>query len=186
MKNNNKVSAFKLGEIIEGYNYLVLNERAVRASAGIMLLLASIASINGFILKNYYVIPYIVGFLLINFLLGVFLNQKFVPTFMLGTWIVSKQKPIYMGAIQKKFAWSLGGLLSGIIFVLSFKLLSDTSYFQPVCFLCVICILLMYFESVFGICVGCKLYSLARKLKLIKKPEYNPECMGGSCEINNK
>jgi len=44
----------------------------------------------------------------------------------------------------------------------------------------------MYLESVFGICIGCKLYSLARKLKLIKKPEYDPECMGGSCEINNK
>ena len=41
----------------------------------------------------------------------------------------------------------------------------------------------MYFESVFGICVGCKLYYLAIKLKLIKKPKDNPKCMGGSCEI---
>jgi len=178
-----KSSVISSGEFIKGYSYPVLNERAIRASAGIMFLLASIASINGFILKNYIVIPYIVGFLLLNFLIGVFINPKFAPTFMLGSWIVSKQKPIYIGAIQKRFAWSLGILLSGAIFLLSFKLLLDPSYFMAVCQLCLICILLMYLESVFGICVGCKLYYLAIKLKLIKKPNDNPKCMGESCEI---
>jgi len=180
---NNKNSILNSGEIIERYNYPVLNERAIRASAGIMLLLATIASINGFILKNYYVIPYIVGFLLLNFLIGVFINPKFVPTFMLGSWIVSKQTPIYIGAIQKRFAWSLGIVLSGTIFFLSFKLLSDPSYFNSVCRLCVICIFLMYLESVFGICVGCKLYNLAIKLKLMKKPVEKQNCIGDSCEI---
>jgi hypothetical protein len=180
---NKKSSIISFGETIEGYNYPVLNERAIRASAGIMLLLASIASINGFILKNYYVIPYIVGFLLLNFLIGVFVNPKFVPTFMLGSWIVSKQKPIYVGAIQKRFAWSLGIILSGTIFFLSFKLLSNPSYFGPVCQLCIICILLMYLESVFGICVGCKLYGLAIKFKLMKKPVEKPNCIGDSCEL---
>lgn len=179
-----KVGIISSGESVKGYNYPVLNERAIRASAGIMLLLALIASINGFIFQNYIVIPYIAGFLLLNFLIGVFINPKFVPTFILGSWIVSKQKPIYIGAIQKKFAWSLGILLSGIIFTLSFKLLLDPSYFGPMCRLCVICIFLMYLESVFGICVGCKLYYLAIRLKLIKKPKENPKCMGDSCAIS--
>ena len=125
-----KSKIFSSGEIIKGFKYPVLNERAIRASAGLMLLLASIATVNGFILKNYYVIPYISGFLLLNFLIGVFINPKYVPTFMLGSWIVSKQTPIYIGAIQKRFAWSLGILLSGIIFLLSFKLLADPSYFN--------------------------------------------------------
>jgi hypothetical protein len=181
-----KSNLFCSGENIAEYDYPVLNERAVRASAGIMLLLASIASINGFILNKFIVIPYIVGFLLLNFLVGVFINPKFVPTYFVGKWIVSKQKPIYIGAIQKRFAWSLGVILSATIFILSLFLINDSSYFNIVCPLCLICIILMYFESVFGICIGCKLYFLAIKLKLIKKSKHNPKCMGDSCEINKK
>ena len=109
-------SIINYGEIVKGFNYPVLNERAIRASSGIMLFFGVIASINGFILKNYIIIPYISGFILLNFFIGVFINQKYAPTMMLGNWIVSKQKPIYIGAIQKKFAWSLGIILSSIMF----------------------------------------------------------------------
>ena len=40
------------GEYKEGINYKVLDERAMRGSAGIMLLLALVAFINGFILRE--------------------------------------------------------------------------------------------------------------------------------------
>ncbi|MFK5959519.1 MAG: DUF4395 domain-containing protein [Lutibacter sp.] len=173
----------RFGAYIEGKNYKVLDERQLRASAGIMLLLGVIAFINGFILNKYYVIPYISGFLLINFLIGIFINPKYSPTMLLAKIVIYKQSPWPIGAIQKKFAWSLGLILSAIIFTLSLFLINDSAYFDPICLLCIICILLLYLETAFGICVGCKLYNLAINLKLLKKPLEKPNCMGDSCEV---
>lgn len=183
MKRNEKKSLIYFGDEIKGKKYRVLDERVMRASAGIMLFLGLIAFINGFILQNFIVIPFISGFLLLNFLIGIFINPKFAPTMIIANWITSKQTPIYIGAIQKKFAWSLGLGLATIIFGLSIKLLSNPLFFPPVCMLCLICLFLLYFESAFGICIGCKLYHFSIKLKLIKEPKHKPNCMGDSCEI---
>jgi len=169
------------GEYIEGRKYKVLDERQLRASAGIMLLLGIIASINGFILNKYTVIPYISGFLLLNFLIGIFINPKYAPTMLLAKLIVYNQSPLPIGAIQKKFAWSLGLVLSTVIFSLSLFLINDATFFDPVCLLCIICLVLLYLEAAFGICVGCKLYDLAINLNLLKKPIEKPNCMGDSC-----
>lgn len=171
------------GEKTKGYKYLTLNEREVRASSGIMLLLGFIAFVNGFVLQNFIVIPYIAGFLLINFLIGLFIGSKYAPTIFIGKYFVKKQTPIPIGAIQKKFAWSLGAILATIILILSIMLQNNPMLFGPVCMLCLICLILLYFETVFAICFGCKLYYLAIRLKLIKKPKDNPKCMGDSCEL---
>ncbi|HHB78975.1 MAG TPA: hypothetical protein ENK85_07055, partial [Saprospiraceae bacterium] len=58
------------GEYIDGTPYKVLDERVIRASAGIMLFLGLIAFVNGFVLNKYDVIPYISGFLVLNFSIG--------------------------------------------------------------------------------------------------------------------
>lgn len=177
------MSIISFGEYIEGKNFKVLDERRMRASAGIMLLLGLIAFINGFILQNYIVIPFISGFLMLNFMIGIFVNPKFSPTVFIAYLIVRKQSPLPIGAIQKKFAWSLGLGLSLVIFMLSLFLLNDVSFFEPVCILCMICLILLYMETSFGICLGCKLYYLAIRLKLLKEPEKKPNCMGDSCEV---
>jgi uncharacterized RDD family membrane protein YckC len=174
---------FSFGEYQEGKGYKVVDERVWRGSAGVMLLLGFIAFVNGFILKNYIVLPYISGFLVANFAIGIFINPKFSPTVFVARLLTSGQSKLPIGAVQKRFAWSLGLSLSIAIFVLSLQLLSDVSYFDPVCMLCLICLLFLYLESAFGICVGCKLYTLALKTKLMKAPEERPNCMGDSCEV---
>lgn len=178
------MSFISFGEYIEGRNYKVLDERIVRGSAGVMLLLAIYASINGFIFKNYIVVPYISGFLALNFLIAIFINPKFSPTVIASWLLVRNQSPLPIGAIQKKFAWSLGLILSSTIFILSLQLLSDSSYFDSVCLLCIACIILLYLESVFGICVGCKIYHLSIRLKILKAPKEKPNCMGDSCDVD--
>lgn len=171
------------GEYKDDLGYKVVDERVWRGSAGIMLLLGTVASINGFILNKYEIIPYISGFLVINFFIGVFINPKFSPTALLSRMVTYNQSPLWIGAVQKKFAWSLGLALSITIFILSLQLVNDVSYFGPVCILCLLCLLLLYLESVFGICVGCQIYHLAIRSKIIKAPEVKPNCMGDSCEV---
>ncbi|MBN2236774.1 MAG: DUF4395 domain-containing protein [Bacteroidales bacterium] len=177
------MSIVSFGEYQEGIAFKVMNERAMRASAGILFLLGLIAFINAFILQRFIVIPYISGLLAVNFIIGVFINPKFAPTLFLGRLIVRKQAPLYIGAIQKRFAWSLGLFLSLLIFGLSLKLQGDITFFEPVCMLCLICLFLLFIETAFGICGGCKLYYLAIRLKLFKEPEVKPNCMGDSCEV---
>jgi len=178
------MSIISFGEYIEDHGYKVLNERQIRASAGIMFLLGLIAFINAFVLDKYAIVPYISGFLLLNFLIGIFINPKFAPTMFIAMLFVYKQSSLPIGAIQKKFAWSLGLVLASVIFTLSLFLINDPSFFEPVCFLCIICLVLLYFESAFGICVGCKLYDIAIKMKLLQKPIEKPNCMGDACEVS--
>jgi len=177
------MAIISFGEYIEGKSFKVLEGRSVRASSGVMFLLGAYASINGFILNNYKVIPYIAGFLVLSFFISVFINPKYSPTMLIGRIFVGRQSPLYIGAIQKKFAWSLGLVLSSIIFVLSLFLLNDTTYFEPVCMLCIVCLILLYLETAFGICVGCKIYFLAVKVKLLPKPTERPNCMGDACGV---
>lgn len=177
------MSFVSFGEYIEGRSFKVVDERRMRASAGIMFLLGLIASINGFMLQWFAVIPYFAGFLVLNFIIGLFINPKYSPTILIAWLFVRKQSPLPIGAVQKKFAWSLGLALSTTIFFLSILLLKDTTYFEPVCMLCIICLILLYLETAFGICVGCKLYFLAVRLKLLKKPIEKPNCMGDACEV---
>lgn len=177
------MEVFSFGKTVEGKGFKVLEERNMRASAGIMLFLGIIAFINGFLLQNYEVITYISGFLTLNFMIGLFINPKFSPTMFVGWLFVRKQTPILIGAIQKRFAWSLGLGLATVIFTLSLFLLNDITYFDPVCMLCLVCLALLFLESTMGICVGCKLYYLFIFLKIIKEPVEKPNCMGDSCEV---
>jgi hypothetical protein len=175
---------FKFGDLEEGIPYRVLDEREIRASAGILLFLGTLASINAFLLERYIVVPYLAGFIALNFIIGLFLNPRWAPTMLLARIATFRQSPLPIGAVQKKFAWSLGLGLSLIIFTLSLFLLDNSLYFEPVCMLCILCLFLLFFESAFGICIGCKLYDLFIFLRIIKKPEVRPNCVGDSCNYD--
>ena len=177
------MSIISFGEYKDGKPYKVLDERRMRASAGIMLLFGTIAAVNGFALQNYVVIPYIMGVFVLNFLVGIFINPKYAPTVLLAWLFVRKQTSLPVGAVQKKFAWSIGLALSSTIFVLSILLQTNPTLFHPVCLLCFLCLFVLYLETAFAICLGCKVYNLFIWLKILPKPKEKPNCMGNSCDI---
>lgn len=177
------MSIFSFGEYKEGTAYKVLDEREVRASAGIMLFFAMVAFVNVGFLERYFVISFVSGGLMLNFMIGLFINPKFAPTMILARLIVRNQSPLPIGAVQKKFAWSIGLILATSIFGLSLLLLNDITYFETVCKLCIICLWILFFETAFGICLGCKIYHYALKLKILPQPKEKPNCMGDSCEV---
>jgi hypothetical protein len=90
--------------------------------------------------------------------------------------IIGQQIPEYVGAAQKKFAWTIGLVLASIIFIL---LVVMNSYSFITGIICLICLIFLFFESVFGICLGCKFYPMFHK----EKTQY---CPGGVCEIKVK
>ena len=73
----NKIIQF--GENVEGYDIPVLNEREVRASAGILflLLLISIFPIN--YESDFFMVKYVVTLFLTDFIIRVLINPRFYP-----------------------------------------------------------------------------------------------------------
>ena len=108
----------EFGESVPGLPYKTVDERVMRGSAGIMLVLAAIAMVNGFVLQNYIAVTTVSAFLMGNFLIGVGVNLRFAPTIIAAKWMVQGQTPIPIGAVQKRFAWFLGLALSTAIFSL--------------------------------------------------------------------
>ena len=166
----------QFGENVEGYNIPVLNEREIRASAGI-LFLATFISLMLIIFKDNFVpIKYVITIFLTDFIIRVFINPKFSPTLIIGRLIVGNQVPEYVGAQQKKFAWIIGIILSATMFIF---MVVVNSYSPITGIVCLICLVFLFFESAFGICLGCKFYSIFHR----EKPQH---CPGEVCDVRSK
>ena len=170
--NRNK----QFGENVEGYAIPVLNNREIRATAGIMFLLAFISLILILSNGNFVPVKYVLSVFVVEFFIRLFINPKYAPLLIIGRIIVSNQNPEFVGAEQKKFAWFIGFTIS----VIMFFLLVIMNAFSPITgFACHICLILMFSESAFGICIGCKLYGFIKK----DKAQY---CPGEICDIKQK
>lgn len=182
-----KYGFFTYGQVIPGLTiygkpapYPVLNERAVRAGAGIMLILGLFAVFHGFYLSDFTYLKIVVALFFFDFLAKVVIGIRFSPIAQLGEFLVRGQEPEYVGAVQKRFAWSIGLVLSGTMVLLLYVFDVRGPLNLAICSLC---LFFMFFESAVGICVGCKIYALLLKYKLIKEPEYRPVCPGNVCSI---
>jgi len=161
---------------VEGYNIPVLNEREIRASAGI-LFLATFFSLMLIIFKNNFLpVKYVITLFLTDFIIRVFVNPKYSPTLIIGRLIVRNQVPEYVGARQKKFAWTIGVVLSATMFIF---LVVVNAYSPITGITCLVCLIFLFFESAFGICLGCKFYSIFHK----EKAQY---CPGEICDAKSK
>ncbi len=166
----------KFGEDVEGYDIPVLNEREIRASAGILFLVMFMSLMLIVFKADFLLIKYVIIMFLTDFIIRVFVNPKFAPTLILGRMIVRNQNPEYVGARQKKFAWTIGLVLAALMFIF----LVVVNSFSPITGItCLICLVFLFFESAFGICLGCKFYSWFYK----ERAQY---CPGEVCDTKSK
>lgn len=166
----------KFGEDVEGYDIPVLNEREIRAAAGLLFLMLFISVMFVAFLENFLLLKYAVTIFLTDILIRVFINPKYAPTLILGRLIVRNQVPEYVGAQQKKVAWIIGIVLATVFFTLTVVV---NSYSPITGIICFICLIFLFFEAAFGICLGCKFYSMFYK----DKAQY---CPGEVCDVNAK
>lgn len=164
---------FGFGETIPGYDVPVLNEREVRASAGILFLFAFMTFSSAWFDGNFRPTKIFVIAFLIDFSIRLFVNPRFAPSMIAGRFAVRGQAPEWVGAPQKRFAWAIGWVLA----IAMLWLIVINNVIGPINLLiCGTCLLLMFFECAFGICIGCKLYHLLTRQRA-------QHCAGGSCEV---
>src|SRR3982750_3112595 len=116
-KNKNMNKLIQFGENVEGYPIPVLNEREIRAAAGILFLATFISLMLILFDNNFMPIKYVSTLFLTDLLIRVFVNPRFAPSLIIGRLIVRNQVPEYVGAAQKRFAWIIGIFLSATMFV---------------------------------------------------------------------
>lgn len=164
------------GEKVEGYEIPVLNEREARAGAGILLLPAIASFVNSYLTHDFIFTKIFVTVFMVDFFVRIFINPNYAPSLILGRFFVQNQSPEYVGAKQKRFAWSIGFTLSVVMFliIVVFEMMTTVKIA-----ICLLCITFLFSESAFGICLGCILYHKTQK----NSPLY---CPGNVCEIKRK
>lgn len=167
---------FRFGIDHPDYPVRVLNEREARAGAGLLLLLAGVAFLKAWYLGDFSLTRLAVVAFFIDFVIRVLVNPAYAPSLVVGRFFVRHQKPDYVGAPQKRFAWSIGLALAALMMVL--VVFNDVR--GPINLLiCSACILFLFCETAFGICIGCSIYNLFNREKA-------QLCPGGACEIHER
>jgi hypothetical protein len=166
-------SFFAFGETRPEFSVPVLNERAVRAAAGIVFVFAMVAFMNAWLQGNFLPTRVFVVAFLLDFGVRILVNPRFSPSLILGQWMVRKQVPEWVGAPQKRFAWGIGLALA----LAMFFLMVVNQVVGPINLLvCLLCLGLMWLEAAMGICVGCKIYNAIYRDKA-------QLCPGGVCAL---
>ncbi len=166
----------RFGETVAGYDIPVLNEREIRGAAGILFLFMLISFMTIMFKADFLMIKYFITVFMLDMGIRVFINPKYSPSLIIARFMVRNQTPQYVGAAQKKFAWYIGLTLSTAMFI---HMIIFNAYGIINGLSCLICMILMFFELAFGICIGCKIYGLFNKDKV----QY---CPGEVCELKDR
>lgn len=166
----------QFGETVKGYEIPVLNEREIRGAAGILFLFMLLSFMMVMFEANFVLIKYFISIFLLDMAIRIFINPKYSPSLIIARYLVRNQTPQYVGAAQKKFAWYIGLTFSSAMFIL----MNVFNSYGPINGLsCLVCMIFMFFEVSFGICIGCKIYGLFNKNKV----QY---CPGEVCELKDR
>ncbi len=174
MINFSKLLA-EYGERVPGYEVGVVNDREVRAAAGIMFMLGMIVIFVGIGYNHVIVARVYLTLVFLDLSIRLF-SPSYAPFMLLGRFFVRNQKPEYVGAAQKRFAWLVGWIIF-LPMMYWFVLHWDITFYKIL--ICVLCLSIIFVESAFGVCLGCKLYPFF----LRKEAQH---CPGGVCEVPTK
>ena len=162
-----------IGRIVPGYDVPVVDERAVRAAAGLLFLGGAVAWGLALHAGTARPLQPFGMFFLIDMLLRVLVGERWSPTMALGALIVRRQRPEWVGAEQKRFAWWFG---VGLAFASCAAMGLVGAPLGDTLALCSVCLSLLFLETAFGICVGCALQARFGRTA----PRY---CPGDSCAV---
>ncbi|WP_172600498.1 DUF4395 domain-containing protein [Sulfurivermis fontis] len=163
---------FAFGEAVAGYDLPVLNEREVRAAAGILFFGALVSFMNAWLAGNFQPIRVFVVAFLIDFTLRVLVNPRYAPSMVLGRLAVAHQAPEWVGAPQKRFAWSIGLVLATVMLYL---VIVERVVGPLNLAICSLCLLLLFCETAFGVCLACIVYNAFHRQRA-------RHCPGGVCD----
>jgi len=163
------------GMKVPGYDVGMVNEREVRAGAGILFVIGFLVLNNAVMLGHSGIGPkFFVSYFAFDMLVRI-INPFYAPSLILGRLFIRNQEPEYIAAKQKRLAWLIGFLIA-IPMVFAFVITPYVSIAKI--FVCLFCLSLLLMETSFGFCLGCFVY---RKIFFVE----TVYCTGG-CKFTFK
>jgi hypothetical protein len=157
----------------------VFNENEVRAAAGLTMVAGAIAFSYAYFAKNYVPLQVVTTFFFVEFLIRLTAGLRYSPVGLLSRALAHRQPPQWVSAKPKRFAWSVG---LGLAFSMMIITNSGVRGLLPRT-ICLICLTLMWTESVLGVCLGCELHSRLVRRGWTKVDPAFEVCAHGVCEL---
>ncbi len=156
----------------------VVNEHAVRAAAGITLVIGAVGFCLAFFDQAYLPLQAAASFFFVEFLVRTRFGIRRSPVGVAAHRLTRRYPPDWVSAEPKMFAWHLG---LGMAFAMTIITNSGIRGALPAT-LCAICLTLMWMETALGLCLGCELH---RRLVQRGWKSNDPDmvCAGGVCQL---
>lgn len=157
----------------------VFNEHEVRAAAGLTMAMGAIAFVYANFEKQFLPIKLVTTFFFVEFLIRVTIGLRYSPVGVVARWLMRRVEPQWVSAKPKRFAWTLGLVMSLAMMIITN---SDIHGALPRT-ICLICLALMWSESVLGVCLGCEVHGVLVRRGWASKDEAYEICAHGACEL---
>jgi Domain of unknown function (DUF4395) len=156
-----------------------VDEQHARVAAGITMALGAVAFVYANFDKRFLPIRAVSTFFAIDFLLRVTAGLERSPAGMVARWLTRRHPPQWVSAKPKRFAWTLGLVMSTAMAVITN---SGIHGWIPRS-ICLICLTLMWLEAVLGLCLGCEIYRLMVQRRWRTQDDAYEICANNACEI---
>ena len=157
----------------------VFDENAVRAAAGITMVVGAVAFAYAYFDAYYVPLQVVTTFFFVEFAVRLLAGLRYSPVGIVSRLMTRGYPPNWVSAKPKRFAWMIG---LGMSFAMMVITNSGVRGYLPRT-ICLLCLALMWLESVLGLCLGCKLHAvLVRQGVTTKDPDFEI-CAHGVCEI---
>ena len=157
----------------------VYNENEVRAAAGLTMVTGAVAFSYAYFDHLFLPLKIVTSFFFVEFLTRVTIGFQFSPIRVVSWAMTRNQPPDWVSAKPKRFAWTLGLAMAAAMTVITNV---NIHGYLPRS-MCLICLTLMWMESVLGLCLGCKIYALMVKRGWRGSDADIEVCAGGVCEV---
>ena len=157
----------------------VVNENQVRAAAGLTMVLGAVAFSFAYFQKHYIPLQVVSTFFFVEFLGRQTVGINRSPVGVIAKGMTLGQAPAWVSAKPKRFAWSLG---LGMAFSMMIITNSGIRGLLPRT-ICLICLTLMWMESVLGLCLGCKIHALLVRRGWASADAEFEVCAHGECQV---
>ncbi len=160
----------------------VVDEREVRGAAGLTLVFGAVAFVYAYFSKEYVPIKLVSALFFVEFFIRVTLGFKYSPVGQLAKLLTWGQPPHWVSAKPKRFAWSLGVVMSLAMVVITNADIRGT---LPLT-ICLIFTTLMWLEAVLGLCLGCEIYRMMVLRGWIARDDAFEVCSSGACATEDQ
>jgi hypothetical protein len=161
----------EFGYLTDEHDHPVFNERAIRASAGLLFVFGFSGWMTAFLTGDFSLLRAFGAFFMFEMFLRLFVGARFTPTLIIGSFLVRNQRPEWVDAAPKATAWYLG---FAMVLVACFMMGWLGIRNEIVLGLCALCMSFLFAEAAVGFCLGCWLHMKFAK----NKPQH---CSGDVC-----